>query len=229
VAGAIREDVWLAGVLGRPVFAVEGDAELPPATRPVFYYAKVPVEQVALAARLCARGFSPVDVSVTLTRAGATAPTAPGGVSVGPARPEDHQALLDVAGRCFRYSRFHLDPAIPDELAHRVKREWVRSYVEGKRGIELLAAREGGRPVGFLAVLADERARVIDLVGVAPEAQGRGVGAALVAAFVDRHGAEAEELRVGTQAANLPSLRLYEKLGFTVAVAAYVLHLHAGA
>ena len=36
------------------------------------------------------------------------------------------------------------------------------------------------------------------------------------------------ELRVGTQAANVPSVRLYEPLGFSLASAAYVLHLHRG-
>ncbi len=52
-----------------------------------------------------------------------------------------------------------------------MKREWVRSYVEGRRGIELLAAGTDG----FLAVLeAPDGARVIDLVGVAQAAQGRG-------------------------------------------------------
>jgi hypothetical protein len=35
-------------------------------------------------------------------------------------------------------------------------------------------------------------------------------------------------MRVGTQIANIPSLRLYERLGFTMAESAYVLHAHRG-
>lgn len=224
-ASGVREDAWLARVLERPVYAVDAGADLAGDLDPGLYWAKVPVDGAAAAARLCARGFAPVDVNVTLTREG-PAVTEPGPVR--PARPEEAPALLDIAGSCFRYSRFHLDPQLPDELADRVKREWVRSYVEGSRGLELLAAPgEDGRPVGFLAVLERDDARVIDLVGVAPDVQGRGHGEALVASFVARHAPHARELRVGTQAANVPSLRLYEKLGFRFSSAAYVLHLHA--
>ena len=56
----------------------------------------------------------------------------------------------------------------------------------------------------------------------------QGVGAALVSAFVQRHGPLATELRTGTQIANVPSLRLYERLGFSISSASYVLHLHRG-
>lgn len=219
---SLREDPWLAGVLGRPVYAVDdgtgGDA-------PGFYYAKVPVDDVARVRALAPHGFGVVDVNVTLARGG-TMRTRPAAASVEPARPEHHDALLEIAGSCFRYSRFHLDPEIPDELAHRVKREWIRSYVEGARGLELLAALDGGSPVGFLAVLEREGARVIDLVGVASAAQGSGVGSALVSAFVARHGADSRDLLAGTQVANVPSLRLYAAHGFSVRSSAYVLHRH---
>ena len=36
-----------------------------------------------------------------------------------------------------------------------------------------------------------------------------------------------EYIRVGTQLANVPSLRLYEKLGFYIVDAAYVFHYHS--
>jgi GNAT superfamily N-acetyltransferase len=214
-----REDPWLAGVLGRPVYAVDGD----PGDEPGFHYAKVDVEDVARVRARAGRGFYVVDVNVTLAHERSGAGDV-GNAEV--ARPEHHQALLEIAGSCFRYSRFHLDPQLPDELADAVKREWVRSYVEGTRGLELLAAVEDGAPAGFLAVLERDGARVIDLIGVAPSAQGKGVGSALVQGFVARHLAAGRELLVGTQAANVPSLRLYAALGFSVRSSAYVLHRH---
>ncbi|MGH2933087.1 MAG: GNAT family N-acetyltransferase [Gaiellaceae bacterium] len=183
---------------------------------------KVPASEVAAVAELEALGFGVVDVNVTLERTGFDGVASP---SVAVATPEQHDALLDVAGSCFRYSRFHLDPHIPRESADRVKREWVRSYVEGRRGIELLASGTDG----FLAVLeAPDGARVIDLVGVATSAQGRGAGEALVVAFAARHGGGGRTLRVGTQVANVPSLRLYEKLAYRIVGATYVLHRHVG-
>jgi ribosomal protein S18 acetylase RimI-like enzyme len=227
VAAALRPDSWLSEVLGFAVYATDAAGGVPGDEGRSLTYAKVDVADTEAVARLIAQGFGVVDVNLTFAHRGS--PTAaPPGVVVEPAKPEHAEALVDIAGRCFRFSRFHLDPLLPDELADRIKREWVRSYAEGRRGVELLAALGGGRPLGFLAVLESRGARVIDLVGVAPEAQGRGTGRALVSAFVERHAAAGRELRVGTQAANVPSIRLYESLGFSLVAAAYVLHLHRG-
>lgn len=219
----LRSDGWLSEVFGYPVYAVdEAPAEAPPA--PAFLYAKVPVADVARVRRLGAAGFSVVDTNVTLAF-DACDNLSQANDAVGVVRPEERDAVLDVAGSCFRTSRFHLDPAIPDELADRVKRAWVASYFDGSRGLELLVARDGERPVGFLAVLeTEDGARAIDLVGVARAAQGRGFGRALVAEFVRRHAGR--ELLVGTQVANVRSLELYRRAGFGIVRASYVLHRH---
>lgn len=226
--GALRTDAWLSEVLEQPVYAV--DAKWSPAELPAgaFAFARVPVADVTRVRELTRRGFSVVDVGVTLRHEREEPRGGGGQVEVVEAAADHADRLLAIAGSCFRYSRFHLDPSIPDELADRVKREWVRSYVEGRRGSALLAAVAGGRPLGFLAVLGAGDACVIDLIGVDAAEQRRGVGGALVSAFVDRYASAAPALQVGTQIANVPSLRLYERHGFRVESAAYVLHLHTG-
>jgi ribosomal protein S18 acetylase RimI-like enzyme len=227
VPSELQRDAWLSEALGFDAYTTTPEsAHIKPEGRRALTTCRVPAADVASLAVAADGGFRVVDVNLTLERAGSD------GVSSGtvaPATADQHERLLDIAGSCFRYSRFHLDPLLARGLADRVKREWVRSYVEGRRGIELLAAMEDGRAVGFLAVLeAADGARVIDLVGVASDAQGRGVGDSLVATFIHRHGADGRSLRVGTQAANVTSLRLYEKRGFRVASATYVLHRHTG-
>lgn len=220
----LQRDAWLSDALGFDAFTATSAPLVPEPTagRALTTY-RVQANDVAALAAAEDAGFRVIDVNVTLERSGGD------GVSIGsaaPATPAQHAALLDVAGSCFRYSRFHLDPLVPRELADRVKREWVRSYVEGRRGVELLA---DDAEAGFLAVLeAPDGARVIDLIGVAGEAQGRGVGESLVSTFVARHGVGGRVLRVGTQVANVASMRLYEKLGFRVAGSTYVLHRHTG-
>jgi ribosomal-protein-alanine N-acetyltransferase len=53
-------------------------------------------------------------------------------------------------------------------------------------------------------------------LGVAPEAQGRGIGTALVSDLIQKDGInQFSRLSVNTQADNMASLALYEKLGFT--------------
>lgn len=245
----IRADEWLAGVLARPVFAVVPEAAVGDPGEELrahavgrsgaLYFARVPTADVAVVHALEAAGMRTVDVNVTFGRPGAPGlPAAAAGaaaVAVAPLTPgdppADAAAVLDIAETCFRYSRFHLDPAIPKALAGKVKREWIANYVRRARGLELLVARRDGVPVGFLAVIkvgAEPRSpRAIDLVGVSGAAQRSGAGSALVRAFVERHGPSCDELRVGTQAANLPSLAFYERNGFTVVQTSYVLHMHA--
>lgn len=234
---AISEDGWLTGVFGYPVYSLSAATpaeqlhEHARRHERALYFAKVATAEVAAVRALTGAGMYVVDVNATLSRGPEPAAPATGSACrIAPLEPAWADDVLDIAGRCFRTSRFHLDPEIPDALAHRVKREWIRSYVEGRRGVELLVALLDDRPAGFLAVLAHERdgrcVRVIDLVGVAEEAQGRGIGAALVTRFIERHAVPADELRVGTQIANTPSLALYARLGFVLCRSDYVLHLH---
>lgn len=234
----ITEDRWLAGVFGRPAFRLDAGVDVAQVRahaagqRAAFYYVKVDARDTRTVQTLGGAGLAIVDVNVTLDRAPGLAPAGSGAVDVHDVRAEEHAAVLDIAGRAFQFSRFHLDPLVPRALAHRVKREWIANYLRGGRGERLLVATIDGRPVGFLAVLAAEvdgkLARVIDLVAVAPEAQGLGAGTALVSAFVRVAGAVSDRLRVGTQVANATSIRLYQRLGFQIVHSAYVLHLHVG-
>lgn len=242
----IREDRWLSGVFGHRVYRVEpGEpcgkddatgrlADHVRGQAKALYWAKVPVDQVASAALLAAHGFAPVDVNLVFAaRAGEVRPAPlPCGIDVHAARPDEHDALIRIAAMSFRFSRFHLDPLVPRATADAVKREWVRSYVRGTRGDRVLAATVGGAPAGFLAELASdrkgERVRIIDLVAVEPAFRGRGVGRALVRAFLAEGARRADVLEVGTQAANVPSARLYESEGMRLAAAKLVLHRHVG-
>lgn len=233
-----EHDPWLSQVLERPTFRVAaqecvGGPEASDASwlhRPGFYYAKVATTDLARVHALTDLGFRVVDVSLVLDRSPGSVPDRPSAALVRPATPEDAEALLDIAGSCFVYSRFHLDPRFPRLVADRVKREWVRSYVEGRRGEILTVAELDGKPAGFLAALRAEchgrTARVIDLIGVAKSAQGCGFGKALVQDFITAAGPPVELLRVGTQAANVPSMRLYEQCGFRLSESVYVMHAH---
>lgn len=243
----IEPDAWLARIFDCPVFKVllpaQPEEGVIPGISPevlrasaqdktAFYYAKVPTVRVGLVQVLTAAGFTVVDVNVTFEREPGEQPDWTGGrnVIVRDVLPKEHECVLDIAATCFVYSRFHLDPQIPKELANAVKREWVNSYCHKRRGERLLVAELDGRPVGFNAVLTTTldglSVRVIDLIGVASAYQGSGVGKSLVRHFIHDSVGKYERLRVGTQAANLPSMRLYEGCGFRVAETVYVLHAH---
>jgi len=245
----IDRDDWLSEVLDYDVFRVSigsvgngrtgvrsEDLELLAShqqrPRRSFYYAKLPTDQIEALNGLSSLGYRVVDVSVTFARTPSIhcAPTSKEIVIEDDVTPAHSEAVLDIASSAFAYSRFHLDPQIPNEAANAIKRAWIANYVRRQRGERLMVALLEGEPVGFLAVLAstseDQPCRVIDLVAVDNDYQGRGVGKALVSHFVRRYVGECSLLRVGTQIANVPSMRLYEHTGFQVDETAYVVHAH---
>lgn len=233
ITGLLAPDVWLTETLGVAAFSLRAVPVTAPLLRSAlealgsnaFIFAKVPTADVARVAVLEACGFNVVDTQVTLQYwedAVAAAYAAP----VRVATPEDRAAVGDIAAGCFRYSRFHLDPEIDSEAANRVKRRWAENCVVGARGKEVLVASLGGETAGFLAVVLSGEAAFIDLIGVEPRMQGKGIGSALVRAFVCRWRSKAKGLRVGTQISNAPSLRLYQRCGFWFQDAQYVLHAH---
>lgn len=233
----IHPDAWLSDKLGRPAFTVAAVAasstdiaaafasHQSPAG--AFYTAKVGVLDLAVVEALTAEGFTMVETSLTFERPiDRHAPVA----QVGVCRPQWRDAVLDIAGQAFRYTRFHVDPKIGHLAANRVKREWIQSYVDGRRGDALLVAHEGGTVVGFNAMLVSDRpsgpVAVIDLIGVHPDHQQRGIGRLMVDGALHHYQERCRSLEVGTQASNIPSVRLYERMGFRLIRSGFVLHRH---
>ncbi|HEX9785645.1 MAG TPA: GNAT family N-acetyltransferase [Opitutaceae bacterium] len=248
----IGEDRWLSEIFGYPVFKLEIEVRSPDDRKPVppigdlildhenrhpdaMFYAKIDADRIDTIRELSGTGFYVVDVNVTFEM-----PTTHRGGRDKAANwvrhvireiaPGHHEAVLQIAATCFRYSRFHLDPLIPMTVANRIKHDWILNYIKKQRGEKLWVALHDGQPAGFLAVLASDsgerRIRTIDLIGVDNAFQGRGFGVSLVAFFIDRYAGVCDYLQVGTQVANLPSMKLYQKFGFAIVRAQYVLQKH---
>lgn len=239
----LRDDVWLGEILGVPCFrAVHFDGGMNADMvrermlskadgKSAFFFAKISTAGTDLVTILTRAGFDVTDVNVTLDWAGESNPLGSdaGDADVGRASETDSTEIENVAGRCFTYSRFHLDPLISTTQANEVKRQWARNACRG-RAATVYTARRGGELAGFLAVVTSDaggtRDAIIDLIGVDAAHQGRGVGRSLSRAFIGNWRGKADRLRVGTQISNIPALRLYESLGFRVSETSYVLHAH---
>jgi ribosomal protein S18 acetylase RimI-like enzyme len=146
------------------------------------------------------------------------------------ARPEEVEAIADLAFRAFRYNRFLSDPLIPEEHARYSRREWVRNAFKG-RAEAIYVVEDEGHTVGFLLLkprtLANgERVGVIDLIAVAPEHSGKGLGSALVGQALRYYHGKTQFVEVSTQAKNIPSVALYTRNGFRLYRSEVSLHRH---
>ncbi|MBV9523807.1 MAG: GNAT family N-acetyltransferase [Alphaproteobacteria bacterium] len=231
----LLRDEFLTELLGRPSFRValpeEGPDEACLAAigaamrEPVFLFARVPTKAVATLRRLESLGFAIVDTGVTLERPAGPVP-ARAATGLRFARAEDRTAVMALAGASFAYSRLHLDPAVPRMVADRSRAEWAGNFFRGRRGDRMAVIEIEGGIAGFVQLLGPhDGVLTIDLIAIAADFRGRGLAATLIAFAADEV-AGVRRLRVGTQIANLPSLRLYEKLGFRMVAADYVLHCH---
>jgi len=173
--------------------------------------ARMPLDDEHIAQDLYACGFSARETLITLERELDPAPAMPTNVRL--AQVADRAACLDTARKTFTYDRFHADARVPNDLADRLKETWVANALDG-RADAVLVVEDDGVVAGFVTCMVNGDAAVIDLIGVAPGHQGRGLGKALVQGALDHYAGRKKVMRVGTQDTNENSLSLYEGQGF---------------
>lgn len=175
-------------------------------------------EDAAAAAALKAAGFTPVETLVTLERA--LDDDIPAHEPLAPAAPDDHASVINIARTSFTHDRFHADARTPRRIADDLKARWAENGLNGRNDAALTARAPGGAVQGFIFIDLKDGGEtgVIDLIAVAPEHQGQGCGRRLVlGACAWAHSKGARVMRVGTQAENAASMRVYETCGFTAA------------
>jgi len=238
----IVSDPWLGGVLERKVYKIIVDDALIKGARdkrddengflqilrkkPVFLYAKIPSQSIDHIKFLEENGFRLVDTNITFEKS-ALSPHAPAGnCEVRFALPGDEAQAVEVAKRSFVYSRFHLDPAFSNEAADKVKAEWVRNFFLGRRGEAMVVALVDKAIIGFLQLLqSDDGLLTIDQIAVSSAYRKQGIADNMIS-YAEGHCKNVQRVRVGTQIVNIPSMRLYEGMGFKVSETSYVFHYH---
>ena len=76
-----------------------------------------------------------------------------------------------------------------------------------------------------MQLIIKEKELIIDLIAVDKKAQGRGVASSMIK-FANSN-IKRPSIKVGTQIQNLPSIKLYKKLGFVLTQSDYVFHYHS--
>ena len=190
--------------------------------------ARIEPDQLPIAQQLEGAGFQLMDVLLTLQCVRApSAPALPRGYTLRPATPADRTAVARIAARVFTVSRYRYDRTLDQRAVDRLYARWAGDAVAGQADHVVVASR-AGRVVGFATCLItrDPRppmaAATLDLIGVDPAHQGRGLGGALIAAAVRWGLARATVVELRTQAVNAAALAAYQRAGFALAPAGLV-------
>ena len=191
----------------------------------VFIFSKVPVYDYDAIKLLENVGFHLVDTNIIFEKPIDSLCRRAGSSEIRFAVPEDRQSVQCLAAINFSYSRFHLDPLIPDDKANQIKARWAENFFFGIRGDSMVIASIGGRIVGFLQLLYSGEDLIIDLIAVDRLFRRQGVAIDMIL-YAQRNLKGFNKVRVGTQLANMPSIRMYEHLGFIFTSASYVFHYH---
>ncbi len=131
------------------------------------------------------------------------------------ATAQDAREVAELAGRTFRFSRFHNDPAIYREQADKVHYEWAWNSCLGKAADAVLLWVEGGRIAGFSTVALKGDTATIVLVAVADEYSGHGIAGKLTLKCCEwMKSRGVRYARVQTQSHNVAAQTVYKRSGF---------------
>jgi len=226
-------DSWLTKQLGLPAYVLQEPlscftaSDIPSGRS--FITAKVESRKHAELANLQELGFKVITVNVQLLCKRLPALGSIDLTNVRLVSPTDGSAIRRIARESFSYDRFHADSKVPSPNADAIKEQWAANYFYGQRGDALFVVEQESRPAGFLlAIDSKEKGFIIDLIAVDRAFQGRGLALSLISYahnfFFNKN--LCAGVTVGTQISNTRSLELYQKYGFELSSAHYILHFH---
>ena len=193
--------------------------------KPVFIYTKIPVGDIACIHLLENEGFRLIDTNIAFERPIGKDEVISSNITVRFARAEDEAQVRHIAGNSITFSRFHLDPRITNKIAKSLKEEWAGNYFHGKRGNKMVVVEKDGHIAGFLQLVFSGDILIVDLIAVSKKFRHMKIASNMIA-YAEANLEGFNRIRVGTQVANIPSLPFYQKLGFSIINASYILHYH---
>ncbi|WP_165064787.1 GNAT family N-acetyltransferase [Paludisphaera rhizosphaerae] len=132
---------------------------------------------------------------------------------------EPSPALIELAVAAGEYSRFAVDPRIPEDRFRRLYEVWIaRSCLREAADVVFVAEEPvtNPEPLGLITASVRDGTGVIGLVAVSPTARRRGVGRAMMSRVQEWLAARGvKRSSVVTQEANGPACSLYRSCGYS--------------
>lgn len=136
----------------------------------------------------------------------------------------DYSDLMQTIAEKGRYFKDHL---ISKEKAYNVYSHWINNSLHNGFADEAIYFEENGIMQGLITLKEREGFACIDLIIVNPSLQGKGIGLALLAKFVDVMKERGlSKILVETEAENIEANRFYQRNGFRLENFQLVFHKH---
>lgn len=186
-----------------------------------FVYIKIPSDNFNGLNDLIKNDFKLIEVSVLMEQKLIIKYQRKPEINIGFVQKDEQKDVLYIAKDAFQQSRFYQDKRISQRIASQIKKDWVNNYFLGSRGDQLIVARVKDKVIGFLLLI---NKNMIDLIAVSPNHHRKGIASAMI----DYANQTIGLLTVGTQLNNKSSIAMYEKCGFQLKQAHFVLHKFYG-
>lgn len=217
-------DKWLSDIIRYGAYKVILDNSVLEMPEDSFLYSKIPLNDNRALDSLINKGFGHVSTNILFTKNINNNPYKPY-PNIRYAASSDRDGVKNVANTSFEYSRFHTDPLFPTSLANRIKQQWASEYFNGNRGDEMIVAVDDvSNVVGFL-LLIFKPILTIDLIAVDRGFRKHGIAKGMIK-YAESQFNFSDDIQVGTQLTNAPSIRLYTSLEFRPTSIEYVMHYH---
>jgi dTDP-4-amino-4,6-dideoxy-D-galactose acyltransferase len=133
--------------------------------------------------------------------------------------------LENLAIQAGAYSRFKLDPRIPERKFEDLYKLWIRKSVNREIADTVLVARHAGNVVGMVTVGEKNGRSDIGLISVDTCMRGKSIGRSLVSA-AQKWGRKKgyNFTQVVTQEENIVACKLYERCGYRIDKTKYLYH-----
>jgi len=158
-------------------------------------------------------------------------PSSARGTSIRDWREEDLAPIQSIVSTSHPFNHYYNDPHLPREATSRLFSGWVEKCCR-QLAWKTFVLERGGRVCGFIVYLnpaalnkaVSTRLVVLDLVCLAEEMRGGGVGRWFIAETLHRLAADFALVELRTSHINLPAIACYESLGMRTVSCDFILH-----
>ena len=134
------------------------------------------------------------------------------------------EEIMKLAEHLYTTDRFHTDPNLDNEKCNQLYSNWIANQSKDPN-CDIFVLKENETLVGFVTCKHhSDLTTSIQLVGVHPQHQGKGIGKELIKQTLNHYASKGNKITVGTQLINIGAIKCYLSVGFKISTTKHSFH-----